>query len=76
MPSARLNDRVTSLLDPSRLAAPSWQPHPDRYDLAEIVQVAFHRLPRQSGTGSAPRAPRPGHSGTRWARDGGAHVAQ
>jgi len=41
----RLNNSVTSLLDLSRLEARTWQPHPDWYDLSEIVDVALDRLP-------------------------------
>ncbi len=41
----RLNNGVTSLLDLSRLEARTWQPHPDWYDLSEIVDVAMERMP-------------------------------
>ena len=40
----RLNNAVTSLLDLSRLEARTWHPHPDWYDVAEIVDVALDRL--------------------------------
>ncbi len=41
----RLNNGVTSLLDLSRLETRAWNPHPDVYDLSEIVSVALERMP-------------------------------
>ncbi len=42
----RLNNAVSSLLDLSRLEARTWHPHPDWYELAEVVDVALQRLPQ------------------------------
>jgi two-component system sensor histidine kinase KdpD len=41
----RLNNAITSLLDLSRLEARTWNPHPDWYELEEILDVALDRLP-------------------------------
>lgn len=41
----RLNRSINSLLDLSRLEARAWNPHPDWYDVQEIVATAVETLP-------------------------------